>query len=361
MKKTICILVMLTMLCTAVFGMIGVNAAEKTMDESMIIHWDFEGTDLATQLANKATAGDATDSLVLHTDGSSSVIANGEAKIDSKPSEYLTFITDVANGKGTKIVNNITDGYTIYMRFKISGTYKSTNTPMCANFRSDDKNTALRLWYVPKGLHLRTTTSNKTDMAVADPALFPDEYVAVAITVKKASDGSVSTTLYQTYDDWGELTYSVSCENAADSRSLVGDGFNLLMAGGLWTTIEGGSSEGDMGLDHTYDDIRIYDRILSEDEIKTINVATDNGDEQPGNNEQPGNSDQPGNNEQPGNSEQPGGNDNTNTDTKAPETNAPETETPAEEKGCGGSIGTMALLVPIMGIGAAVIGKRKRR
>ena len=73
MKRLMCALVIFVMLCTSVFGMFSVNAT-TTISNDLLLHWDFVGNDLATQLSNKATAGSATDSISFATDGTSSKI-----------------------------------------------------------------------------------------------------------------------------------------------------------------------------------------------------------------------------------------------------------------------------------------------
>ena len=102
---------------------------------------------------------------------------------------------------------------------------------------------------------------------------------------------------------------------------------------------------------------------------KSILYAKDYGAEPPVEPDVPGDNtgDNTGDTSDTGSTEDTG-NDNTDTkapetnasETKAPETNAPETEAPAEEKGCGGYVGAMALLVPVLGIGIATVFRKKK-
>ncbi len=350
MKKTIAILVLMMMLCTTVFGAVNAGADDAaTLDSSLIIHWDFEGADLATQLANKATAGGAKDSIILVTDGTSSKIENGEITIGDKHSESLQFFVDTANGVGNKLVETITDSYTLYLRFKITENPKDWATLFATSFngyKAETSGMRERIYFPSSGTaKLRWNHNSAHDFTVSDPTVFPNEYCAIAVVVEKNADGTYNNTLWQTYDDWGEMSMFAKLENAtgAESVPVMGETWNILLGGRMWNQLTGGDQESKVwGMEFVYDDIRIYNKALTEAEVKTINAApatpvdTTPVDTTPV--------------------------DTTPVDTtpdSAADTTS-DTDAPAEG-GCGSSIGAAAILVPVMGMGAVVIGRRKRR
>ncbi len=269
MKKLLCTLLTLVLL----LGCIGTIAFAETdavpdakPDDALVLHWDFEGETPEERLANKAPLGEATDSLVLLTDGTSSVIENGEATIGSPKTEALYFMVGETEGRGKTLTDTVTDEYTLYVRFKVSGQENNTHSPFYINCKKNN-GVMLRMYLLRGGFaQFRVNHESAKDTGISDDRINDNEYVAVALTVKKNEDKTVTVTCYQTYDDWGDFTDHVSITTTAVNKSVIAADSDFLFGGGnAW------GQDADLGKTYTYDDIRIYNRCLSEEEVMTVN------------------------------------------------------------------------------------------
>ncbi len=264
MKKTLSI-IMALMVVIGIFATFTVGATENTADDALVLHWNFEGDTLEEQLANKAKNGVRTDSLVLLTDGISSSIANGEATIGSPVTEGLDFCLDASTGKGNTLINSVTDGYTLYLRFKVNGQENNTNSPF---YVTGSGTLPLRV-YLLKGnfVKMRVNNENAKDAGVVDNRMTDDEYVAIAIAVKKNSDNTYTANYYQTYDDWNMFYDSTSITTSETGNKILSTVADFYFGAGNYK----GQTSPDYNKTYVYDDIRIYNTCLTQAEVMTIN------------------------------------------------------------------------------------------
>lgn len=258
-KKFLCLLLSTIMLISALS--LFVSAKEFTTDGNLLLHWDFEGDTQEEQLANKAPRGAAGDKLTFTTDGTSSAIANGEATIGAATSEWLSFTVDEANGIGTTLLDDITDEYTVYVRYKATNALAGAPLVLGVNEKKLNSAAGIRVLRSGGTTYARLHFNGGYQISANYGKLAENTYSVLAITMTRVSKGSCTMTMYETHDDWNTSGTNTVTGNA--SAAMFVDGSDLNFSGKQW-------SQSSQGQYFTYDDIRVYGKALSEDELKAI-------------------------------------------------------------------------------------------
>ncbi len=228
------------------------------LDNNIITHYDFNGETQAEQLRDKALGGNVAENLTLA--GANSKIENGVAYVDRAQGNYLR-ATNIADIKA------VTDSMTIFMEFKasidevlkIGDPLFIQNTAAIRYKNSSTFNPACGSGNGVSGVDSTTV-----------PHGFDQDWIRVAyvLTVDKAAETATMTMWYQVGNGaWTktEKAYSESTVAAADKKlSTIFSGATDLMLGKVNTGIE------DRGISFCYNDVRIYNKALTETEVKSI-------------------------------------------------------------------------------------------
>lgn len=243
----------------------------KTTDikQNLVLHYDFEGQDIATALKDKANAGTASvvaDDLVStqeNNEGLSFDIINGTVKAEAVGAGLkATPSTDTA-----VIVNS----NTLFIRAKLEAPTTATYTfftmnstkgrPYDFSYYMNSDSTGCRF-----GVH----TAERTDISGTKSTAFLDhsydftasDYLNIVAVSDKQPDGTLKVTYYYSYgepqqaSEWTVKAVNVALKNDAP---LTTETLYLLTASGLNT------AAGMM-----LDDVRLYNKALTLDEIATI-------------------------------------------------------------------------------------------
>ena len=358
MKKILCLALTLMFVLSA-FSAITVNAAGTSdLDSALKLHWDFEGDTLEEQLSNKAVADDVKNSLELGTAGNNaSKIENGVAMIGSAESEYLDFSMDPITGKGQDFLSTVTTEYTLYLKFKVTGT---ANNPHSAFFvvgpdgtADTDHYTLRSRFFMDRGgvgaFRYDTNLSGEDKTFPTDMRVVDDHYVHVAVVIEKDAEGYYKGTCYLSTDDWNYKYMKFTDRTDIPIREKPLHALSRFYFGG-GSDVDAYLDElnpgfRDKGKTYYYDDIRIYNRALTQDEVTTINfvkaddAVIDNEFLLPDDYVAP-----------------PQGE---TTATKVDTTAAAETE--AESSGCGSMVMGMVFVPMAAAVGCATLARKKRR
>lgn len=317
MKKGLAVCLMIVMIAMSLISAVAAEGedAVSSMEDALIIHWDFEGSTLEEQLKNKAANGSDKDNLTLHTAGNLTTVENGVARLSSKTSEYFNFVVDTAAGVGSNLVETANQEMTFYIRFKMNGTASSTSTPFTFNHKN--RNAFMTRGYVNTegGFTVRFNNNKTWNTNVPDNTMFDDAYSAVVVTYKRGELGAVEMTVYVAYYDWAEEDDIKNMKKNSVTTyegDLWKDGSDITL-GKMYNQIQGATGEVDLGKVFLYDDIRVYNRVLTEAEIQTL--------------KQQGTTTQPGDDTEP--LPQPGSSNDT-TVTEKPSDNGPTAEAPTD-------------------------------
>ena len=359
MKKILCLALTLMFVLSA-FSAITVNAeGASDLDSALKLHWDFEGDTLEEQLSNKAVADDIKNYLDLGTAGNdASKIEDGVAVIGSAGSEFLEFAMDPITGKGQDFLSTVTTGYTLYVKFKVTGTAK--NPPHSAFFvvgpdgtADTDHYTVRSRFFMDAGgvasFRYDTNLNGEDRSFPTSMRVMDDMYVHVAVVIEKDAEGYYKGTCYFSTDDWNEKYMKISDITDIPIREKPLHALSKFYFGGgsdVDTYLdESNPGVRDKGKTYYYDDIRIYNRALTQAEVTTINyvkaddVVIDDEFLLPDDYVAP-----------------PQGE---TTATKVETTAAAETE--AESSGCGSMVMGMVFVPMAAAVGCATLARKKRR
>ncbi len=256
MKKTVAILLAMLMTVSAL-SVLTVNAQDAfSVDNNLILHWNFDGSTQEEQLANKASGGEEYYSLDFATQGNSK-IEGGAATIGTEAGEQLIF-----NGDGTKgaILDECKTEYTFLMKAKIhyEGSWISganyylfwLNGPAQVRFAAQSWGT------YATGPRVIGPMGDTTNTMTQRWSL--DGYSYYAVTMKL--NGNQLTTTVYCGDSFVPSTYTTTLSGG----DLLNASSNIVLAAGK---APGGAA---LGRDATYDDIRVYNKALSEDQLKNV-------------------------------------------------------------------------------------------
>ena len=261
MKKIIALLTVITLLLGAVSIPV---AAADTLDDHLITHWDFAGDSI---LADKATSGASSDTMKIF--GACS-FENGTAFIpdwSNECSDHYLYASDSADLMRT------TADRTIFIVFKSSK----------GDFANDDKTDSIELVGQNGALRVGIGADNNKLFASTNPSALgenwamtdgmntfvKDTWTTVALSYDKQSDGKFTINSYYKAGDGEWVSGTVNWTDTVQTwvEDNIG-GMNNLIFGR-----KAGQSASTWGGDLTFDDIRIYDKALTLNEVKTIEIT----------------------------------------------------------------------------------------
>ncbi len=352
LKKLLC-LALSILTVASVFSVMTVSAedAPRNIDDYLIIHWDFEGEDQATQLANKAPNGNAADILEFVTDGEKSSISNGIADIDGDIGEYLSFKGDGVS-KGLKL-DDCKDEFTFYVRAmtKTEGHWES-EYPYSLFWILGTGVKEVRFISQSWGSYATgprvVGLGNGDTKATMSQRWQLDSYSDYVISAKKEGDS------YEYIVYCGDPLAATTLRGSLPANTYIMNSFlELTLAAGKKPSYHETLTAFTKGT--CYDDVRFYSKALTEDEIKSI--SAENVENAP-----PPETVDPDEftfaDEEDETTKAP---DET---TKAPETTANSNNAAAETEeasgGCSSAIMGFALIPAAVAVGAVVISRKKR-
>ncbi|MBR7098707.1 MAG: hypothetical protein IKC59_04765 [Clostridia bacterium] len=264
MKKLLSILLTLTMVMGTLV-IIPFTASAETLDDHLITHWNFAGD---TPWADKATNGSNSDTMI--PSDSTITASDGKATIKdyaNKANNHYMYVENSADLMRTS------ENRTFYMVFKTQRTDAGDNIVDLAN-----QNGALRVGVdASRRFFNSTNTENMTEnggiISAETITHERDTWFIYSISYEKATNGTInvlSCIKAENDDKW--ITISTSSVDATqtweqDDRSSAP---NTLIFGRLSSLNYASRWGGDI----IFDDIRIYDKALTADEVKSI-VVTD--------------------------------------------------------------------------------------
>ena len=287
MKKT-WIAILSCLLLAGMLLPIGIGAEEASaptgIDQNLVIHYDFEGTTPAEQLADKAPAGVSKENLSFYstkdetTQESLSYIKDGVAHIDHSAKNYMQVLFNTENNVGTDALNLATTReMTLFTAVKVSGSPQAW-----ATFVDYDKVSRL-LIQGAKGnnaafstLLIRGTTTSfyndNVEFKLKNADILHDidtVYIAVtydynAATQKLVSSAYLSFDFGKTYTE-GHAIFEEVEEFFTQSKYIC---FGKTRAANQYI-----AAEKDAGSSFDFYDFRLYDKALTFDEIKSIQTG----------------------------------------------------------------------------------------
>ena len=232
-------------------GLLPAYAAEEpTPDflDSLILAYDFEGDTPSVQLQDKATAGQVRDDLKII---GSVTIADGIATTGS------AHATDCLQAAGTADLQGLT-GYTVYVKLKATGAYPDNwadfvNIPGVMRAFIDGKNGS--------NYSLQARHKGSFDFTYQHPEQYTvteDSFFYVAYTAR-LEGGRIYEAAYVSHDGKDYLVGTMEKETS-DS------------AFGASSTVNFGQNTQN-GIRYSFDDILIFNRALTSDEIGQLSAA----------------------------------------------------------------------------------------
>ncbi len=274
MKKKLISLLLVLSTMVSLFSIAPVTvvaeASAEEVSSHLIAHWDFEGTG-DEALRDKAPAGGAVDTMKTY---GTVTVGNGTAYIpDYKngSNTHALYVSDSADTFRT------TENRTIYMRWKSDHVL----------FATDGKPDVLRLATQNGAIHLginngddkpygSTNVGNISENPLQSNGMYyaPNTWITMAVAYdKSAGSGAFTITTFFKTDGGDWVTGSVTRTDAAQTwvqndytqnainNSLIDH--NSLIFGRQLANLASG-----WGGNITFDDIRIYDKALTAEEIK---------------------------------------------------------------------------------------------
>ncbi len=272
MKKRVLSVMLCILMCMAIlppFGAIA-DTQQSSLDDSLIIHYDFEGSTAKEQLSDKALAGNCLDDLLYQSDKgeNDSSVTYGVAHLASTNGSAIERRRQ--NSGFSTDVETLTDGMTVYLKMKISGTTTGGISDIM------DIGNVMRLYVTgtTPALKVRFTSDayNAVTHEITIGSITKDEYFYVAITTSYNSAAQQLTA--KTYLSEDGLTYGTSVQKtfekvanfyAAAAADWKGIRFGLPCHFGDRTVI---------GTEFDFDDVRVYNRALGATELAEINTST---------------------------------------------------------------------------------------
>ncbi|MBO7310946.1 MAG: hypothetical protein J6U86_06100 [Clostridia bacterium] len=260
-KKILCLALTLGM-SIGVLGAVRTSAVDNAvLSDHFIMHWDFEGETEQERLSNKAPNGSQAD-LEYRTTGLSS-ISNGVANISSKSHERLAYLA-----LGNEALDECNEGYTVFLRVKVSseggwpwvynlfwikGSDVSYVRYIVENAAIEDSPLSIR----PR---LNGPWGDTTNTAPNELCWKMDEYATIAVSAR-AENGKY---IYDFYS--GKDLARLSLETIPDQYvELMNSAAEFVFPSGKQM-----DAQPDHEKDTSYDDIRIYNRALTEKGVRAV-------------------------------------------------------------------------------------------
>lgn len=266
MKKIFAVIFALTLIASMTVLPMSVGAAG--ISDNLVAHWDFVGSDQNTQLSDKAAAGKSSDTLTLV---GNVTISGGVATVPKEGGSYLY-------AKNQDDLNSFS-AFTAFVKLKASGTPAGF-----ADFISKDGSYLFRGFInnnnstgTDYGLDCRLKGQFGLSWVFANGGTFAktaDLYLALTASLDTTAK---KVTLVSYYSTDG-INYAESIAKELDltdtTLGMTGDYTeNPLLGALVLGKHAGGNKDKDMGITFELDDVRIYNKALSLDEVKSIKVS----------------------------------------------------------------------------------------
>lgn len=312
MKKGISLLLtMITVLSLLIIGLVPTSAeAPVNLNDHLVIHYDFKGTTVAEALTDKATAGAVKDDLVAYTatnkntytadPDTGAITFNGTPDAVDSDNFKNSFSIDLEKGTATNIARGASlqspnsvdtqkiyseNGATWFLRFKIEDVDRAAEMTGGETRVLDLRltgNNGYCMFAVTVGadgkFYTQMARNNSkrntyTYSTVLQGIVKDDTYVNFALVMKKgAAEGYNDAISLVPYFSVGEPTSAndwVALTEAPNSPFMInGLTTNPLSMFDRWDCANVNDSNNNYGL--TIDDVRLYDTILTQDQIASI-------------------------------------------------------------------------------------------
>ncbi len=265
------------------------EGVSKSVEENLIVHYDFEGIDLATQLSDKAPAGTSKENINVYnttakdeltvTDGVAHIksIANPSGGTNSPyysngftAQFHENALTDPSKS-GADIVQNTTGEYTFYINFNVKGDGLTTGGFRDCFRVSETNSSHLIRFYAG---NCNTTNKTKT-FTFASSALAGKENTTLPYEGTSFFRYAVTMKWNETTSQWDYKAY-LSKDNGKNYTSVMeASAANAEDYLTTATMLTFGSKNVKGAVEYYFDDIRIYNKALSVDELPKGNADFD--------------------------------------------------------------------------------------
>lgn len=354
MKKTIAFFAALTMLLGMFMLPLSAQDAAPSLDDSLIVYYDFEGDTLEEQLSDKATAGVSKENLTLGVTKNESgedlsYVKDGVAHIASTGNNYLLCEFDSETGVGKDIYENQTE-MTVFVTFEVTGSWT-----VFVDFL--DLNNIVRCFGkgitdgVSSNLEIRPAqnaySNGANAMVVKNGQVFVGlDTVTFAVTTQyDAVAKTVTVSPYVSFNDEQKFI-ATTPKVISDVETYYSDSAWLCL-GKVF-----GYKYYDRGATFDYEEVRIYNKALNEAELVSL-LPEDSGSDNSGSTSDTSDS-----------------SSNTTAAPKPAETTAPVTDSAStgadsaasDEKkgGCGASMMLGTSMMMVLAVGATLVRKKKK-
>ncbi len=360
MKRFLSVCMMIcVLLSVAIVPTFAAEAADP-LAENLIVHYDFEGANIDEQLSDKATGGQSKENIngYNYTATDELTVSNGIAHIKSVTNPEGSANPYTSNGfaanfdkdaktdvtkSGADFVQNTSGEYTFYIDFGVKGDgLTKGGFRDCFRVSVTNSNHLLRFY----AGNCNTSTKTKDFVLVSsaltaqNAATLPYETAAFyqfAVTMKwNETSSKWDYKGYLSVDDGQTylLVVEASAENAKDYMSAA-------------TMLTFGNKNVKGAVEYDFDDIRVYNKALTPEELVAINYAPEQETEAP--------------TEEPTTPQEeataaPENNTTAATEAKTETTGSDKTE---EEAGCGAAV-TGVFAIGLIALSAVTVLKKKK-
>ena len=354
MKKTIAFFAALTMLLGMFMLPLSAQDAAPSLDDSLVVYYDFEGDTLEEQLSDKATAGASRENLTLGVTKNEagedlSYVKDGVAHIASTGNNYLLCEFDSETGVGKDIYENQTE-MTVFVTFEVTGSWT-----VFVDFL--DLNNIVRCFGkgitdgVSSNLEIRPAQNAYSKGTNAMPIKNGQVFVGldtVTFAVTTQYDAVAKTVTVSPY-----VSFNDEQKFIATTPKVISD-VETYYSDSAWLCLGKvfGYKHLDRGATFDYEEVRIYNKALTENELVSL-LPEDSGSDNSGSTSDTSDS-----------------SSNTTTAPKPAETTAPVTDsvttgadnvTSDEKKGgCGASMMLGTSMMMVLAVGATLVRKKKK-
>lgn len=352
-----------------------------SLDNRLIIHYDFEGSTLEEQLSDKATAGKSNDALNTYNEDDLSV-SNGVAHIKGTDGLLIKFAeepeadpdaTDVdpldpetddestdaepfdpETAAGADFINNATGEYTFYFSMAVigDGLTKGGFRDFFTIYGETAATRYLRIYGGNCNLTNQTKDYTFTTGSLAATKLATFQYSEIGSNEEQFSNFAITMKYNATTEKWdyngylsidGGVTYYLVLEaSAANPANYLSDAKMF----GFGNRNVNGKTE------YKIDDFRLYDKALSAAELASLNATNQTPDPADESAETSTNT-QPATN-------QPTTTENKPAATEPLTTESAESDATDKKKGCSSSIAFGAIPCALLAVGACLLTKKKK-
>ncbi len=260
------------------------EAAENvypTLDDALIVHYDFEGETLEEQLSDKATGGNSKENITTYNSkpgqfevknglGITKSVPTNEAESYPYYSNGITANFDAAAASdatksGADIVQGITTEYTVYVDFMVIGdgltkggtrdmfriSKASNSHPLRVNFTNQSG--------TQKKVYLQTAILGQKEMTPVEcSSQNTEHFYMIAVSAKwNAQSSKWEYKGYLSADDGATYTEVYSAE-AADAEKIFAEATMLSL----------GNYNVNGAPEFRFDDVRVYNKALSAEQLK---------------------------------------------------------------------------------------------